>query len=71
MPSINIDNKEYDFDTLSPECKAQLLSIQFCDQELSRLDSQSAVLKTAKSAYLQALKKALPVIGVSDTLKFS
>ena len=29
MATLNIDNKEYDLDTLSDECKAQLASIQF------------------------------------------
>jgi len=29
MPTINIDNKEYDLDSLSTEAKAQLTSLQF------------------------------------------
>ena len=69
MPTLNIDNKEYDLDTLSNDCKAQLASIQFVDQELARLQAQAAVLQTAKVAYLQALKAALPVVGGSDTIK--
>ena len=71
MPNIKIDNKEYDIDTLSEECKAQLASIQFVDQELARLQAQTSVLQTAKIAYLQALKASLPVIGGSDTIKLS
>ena len=71
MPTIKIDNKEYDLDTLTDECKAQLASIQFVDQELTRLQAQASVLQTAKSAYLQALQKSLPVIGGSDTIKLS
>ena len=71
MPTLNIDNKEYDLDTLSNECKAQLASVQFCDQELARLQAQIAVLQTAKTAYLQALKNSLPVVGGSDTIKLS
>ena len=69
MPTLNIDNKEYDLDTLSNECKAQLVSIQFVEQELLRLQAQAAALQTAKVAYLQALKAALPVVGGSDTIK--
>ena len=69
MPTIKIDNKEYELDTLSDECKAQLASIQFVDQELARLQAQAAVLQTAKAAYLQALQKSLPVLGGSDTIK--
>ena len=71
MQSIKIDNKEYDLDTLSDECKAQLASIQFVEQELARLQAQAAVLQTAKAAYLQGLKASLPVMGGSDTLKLS
>jgi hypothetical protein len=71
MPNIKIDNKEYDLDTLSDECKAQLASIQFVEQELARLQAQAAVLQTAKAAYLQSLKASLPVVGGSDTIKLS
>jgi hypothetical protein len=71
MPSLIIDNKEYDLDTLSDECKAQLSSIQFVEQELARLQAKAAALQTAKNAYLQALQKSLPLIGGSDTIKLS
>ena len=71
MPNIKIDNKEYDLDTLSDECKAQLSSIQFVKQDLVRLQAQVAVLQTAKAAYLQTLKTSLPVVGGSDTIKLS
>ena len=63
MTTIKIDNKEYDLDSLSEECKAQLASIQYCDQELARLQAQTAALQTAKSAYTQALKASLPIMG--------
>jgi len=71
MATLNIDNKEYDLDSLSDECKSQLASIQFVEQELARLQAQAAALQTAKNAYLQALQKSLPVIGGSDTIKLS
>ncbi len=71
MPTLKIDNKEYDLDSLSDECKAQLASIQFVEQELVRLQAQAAALQTAKVAYLQALKSSLPAIGGSDTIKLS
>jgi hypothetical protein len=48
MPPIKIDNKEYDLDTLSDECKAQLASSQFVEQELARLQVQAAALQTAR-----------------------
>ena len=71
MPTIKIDNKEYELDSLSEECKAQIASIQFVEQELARLQAQAAVLQTAKAAYLQGVKASLPVIGGSDTIKLS
>ena len=71
MPTLKIDNKEYDLDTLSDECKAQLTSIQFVEQELVRLQAKAAALQTAKAAYLQVLKNSLPVVGGSDTIKLS
>ena len=71
MSNIKIDNKEYDLGTLSDECKAQLASIQFVEQELARLQAQAAVLQTAKAAYSQALQKSLPVLGGSDSIKLS
>ncbi len=71
MPFIKIDNKEYDLESLSDECKAQLASIQFVEQELVRLQAKAAALQTAKAAYLQALKNSLPVVGGSDTIKLS
>ena len=59
MTTITIDNKEYDLDTLSEEAKAQLVSIQFVDQELQRVNAQAAVLQTARVAYAKALNDAL------------
>jgi hypothetical protein len=71
MTKLNIDNKEYDLDSLSDDCKAQLASIQYCDQELARLQAQIAAYQTARMAYASALQAALPVLGGSDTIKFS
>ena len=71
MATINIHNIEYDTDKLSDEAKAQLVSLQFCDQELARLQAQAAAYQTARAAYSKALKDALPLLGGSDTIKVS
>ena len=71
MPAIKIDNVDYDLDSLSDDAKAQLQSIQFVDQELSRLKAQVAAMQTARNAYVNALKAALPVVPGSDTIKLS
>ena len=70
MTTITIDNKEYDIDKLSDEAKAQLISLQFCDQELQRLQAQTAVFQTARVSYAKALKEALkPPMG--DKISFN
>ena len=71
MPTIKIDNVDYDTDKLSDEAKAQLVSLQFCDQELARLQAQAAAIQTARMAYAKALQAALPIAAAGDTLKFS
>lgn len=60
MPNINIDNIDYDLDTLTDEAKAQLASVQFVDAELQRLNAQIAVYQTARAAYAKQLSEALP-----------
>lgn len=71
MPNITIDNQDYNLDSLSDEVKAQLASLQFVDSELARLTAQTAVLQTARMAYANALKAALPSPFAGDTLKFN
>ena len=72
MPTIKIDNKEYELDNLSAEAKGQLQSLQFVDAELQRLQAQASVLQTARMAYSKALQQALvepPPPFAGDTLK--
>jgi hypothetical protein len=75
MPTIKIDNQDYDLDTLSTEAKAQLQSLQFVDAELARLQAQAAVLQTARAAYSKALQAALPSVleqaQANETMKFN
>lgn len=60
MPNINIDNVEYDLDKLSDTAKSQLQMVQITDQEIARLKMQLAIAQTARIAYSNALKAALP-----------
>ena len=69
MPSIKIDNKDYDTDTLSNEAKQQLQMLSITEQEINRLQAQLAIAQTARISYANALKAALPAIGGSDTIK--
>ena len=70
MTTIKINNVDYDTDKLSDEAKAQLVSLQYCDQELARLQAKSAALQTARIAYGKALQSELPAMPTGDTLKF-
>ena len=71
MPTITIDGKNYDLDTLSDDAKAQLASIQFVDAELLRLQAQAAALQTARMAYSKALQDLLPALPEGDTIKLN
>jgi hypothetical protein len=59
MPTININDEEYDVETLSDEAKNQLASIEFVDSELARLQANAAVLHTARIAYVNELSQAV------------
>ena len=71
MPTIKIDNQEYELDNFSTEARAQLASLQYVDAELMRLQAQTAAMQTARMAYAKALQSALPVAPAGDTLKFN
>jgi len=58
--TITIDDKEYVFDELSEDAKAQLVSLQVTDQEINRLQQQQKIAQTARNAYAQALSAELP-----------
>ena len=60
MAKVTIDGKEHDTDTLSDEAKANLQNVQFCEQKIAELRREMAIAQTARNAYAQALKGALP-----------
>ena len=59
MAIVKIEGKEYDYDTLPEDVKNQVMSLQFVDSEINKLQSQIAVFKTARMAYIKALNQAL------------
>ena len=61
MATITIDGIEYNTDTLSDSAKAQVVSLQFVQQELARLEAQIAVYRTAEAGYAKALKEELSI----------
>jgi hypothetical protein len=60
MAKVTIDGKEYDTDTLSDEAKNNIQNVQFCERKMNDLRRELAVAQTARNAYAQALKSALP-----------
>jgi len=59
MAKINIDGKEYEFDSLTDAQKAQIVSLKFVQDEIKHLNGELAVYKTAEVAYTKALKEEM------------
>ena len=55
MPTIKINEVDYDTDNFSDEARAQFSMIQYADGRLADLQGQLAVLQTAKAAYVAKL----------------
>lgn len=59
MAKVTIDDKEYETDDMSEDARAQLVSLQFVNSEIPRLQAKLAAMQTAANAYSIALGKAL------------
>ena len=53
---VTIDGTEYDTDQLSDNAKAQLASLQACENKIRQLQIDLAIVQTARQAYGLALK---------------
>lgn len=62
MPKITLDDVEYNTEDLTDNGKAQLASLQFLEVQMNKLTSELAVYRTAKIAYMTALKQELEKI---------
>ena len=60
MTQIVIDNVTYEVESLSEAARQQLVSLQFAESEIKRLQMQLALAQTARAAYAAALKDTLP-----------
>ena len=60
MPTIKIDDKDYDLDKLSTEAKQQLEMLAATDAKLRELQRDLAITKTARNTYARALSELLP-----------
>jgi len=59
MPITTFDGKDYDYDSLPSDAKAQLLSLKVVDQTLVHHREHGAVLQADRDSYAAALRKAL------------
>lgn len=74
MPTIKIDDRDYDIDQLPQAARQQLEMVVACDGKLRELQRDTVITQTARNAYLAALKAALPTpleetLAMGDTLK--
>ena len=60
MSTITIDDIAYEEGDLSNEAKAELGSMQVCDQRITTLETDLRITQTARNAYANALKSLLP-----------
>ena len=56
---VTIDGTKYNLSELTENARAQLVSIQFVDNQLQQLSSEWAVADTARMAYTAALKREI------------
>ena len=59
MAKVTIDDKEYETDDLPEDTQAQLVSLNFVNGEIQRLQAKTAAMQTAAAAYSRALADAL------------
>lgn len=70
MPTIKIDNIDYDLDSISTDAKAQIEMLLATDNKIRELQRDLAIVQTARIAYGKALTSALD-LPVGDTIKLS
>lgn len=74
MPTIKLDDREYDIDQLPPEAKQQLDMVVATENKIREFQRDMMIAQTARNAYLSALKAALPTpmeetLAMGETLK--
>ena len=70
MPKITIDDIEYNTEDLSENGKAQLASLQFLQVQMKKIEAEIAVYKTARIAYIAALKVELEPNSDPNTAQY-
>ena len=71
MPTITIDNTDYDLDSLPDAAKAQIANLQAVDRRIAGLQEELAIHQTARIAYANALQAELAALGQAAAAKLS
>ena len=66
MPSVKIDDVDYDLDDMSEDAKQQILHIEACKNEINRLATLTAICQTAQTGYMRKLKQLLEAQDPDD-----
>lgn len=67
MPTIRIDDRQYDLDTLPTEAKGRIEMLVATENRIRELQREIAILQTARNAYMAAVKEVLPDASASAT----
>lgn len=59
MTTVLIDNQPYDLESLPQTVRDELVSLNFVEEELHRLEMMQATLLNAREVYARALNQAL------------
>ena len=70
MPNVNFDGKEYDFESLSEEARAQINMLVAADNKIAELQRDLAITQTARNAYFHAASELMPKFD-GDTIKLN
>ena len=65
--TITIDGKTYPIDAFSEQARAQVINIQYVDQEMKRLEQQLAIHRAARLTYARLLQDELANITPTNT----
>ena len=60
MTTVTIDGKEYELEDLSDNARSQVKSLHLVDQKIGQLQTDIAIVETARNAYAAALRAELP-----------
>ena len=59
LEKITIDNIEYDLANASDEAKAQIVNLQFVNEQILQRNNELQIAETAKIGYSRALNREL------------